>query len=144
MTRTVLEIKDSAEPDEEAREWIEAISSVMAFEGSERADFLLGKTVGMARRQGARLPFAANTAYINTIPPHKEQPHPGNREIENRIRSAIRWNALALVVQTNRESAAQLVIIEHTVSRHLQNMFMKLGITSRAAATAYAYEHHLV
>jgi ATP/maltotriose-dependent transcriptional regulator MalT len=45
---------------------------------------------------------------------------------------------------TNRAIAAQLVISEHTVSRHLQNMFMKLGVTTRAAATAYAYEHHLV
>ncbi|WP_295559966.1 hypothetical protein, partial [uncultured Hyphomicrobium sp.] len=73
MTRTVLEIQDGGgESDPEAREWIDAISSVMAFEGSERADLLLGKTVGMARRQGASLPFAANTAYINTIPPHKE------------------------------------------------------------------------
>ena len=46
--------------------------------------------------------------------------------------------------KSNREIAADLVISEHTVSRHLQNMFMKLGVTSRAAATAYAYQHHLV
>jgi pyruvate dehydrogenase E1 component len=59
----------------------------------------------MARRQGARLPFAANTAYINTIPPHKETPHPGDRAIENRIRSAIRWNALAMVLRANKESS---------------------------------------
>jgi len=105
MNRTVLDINDVSEPDPEAREWIDAISSVMAFEGSERADFLLGRAVDMARRQGARLPFAANTAYINTIPPHKELPHAGNREIENRIRSAIRWNALAMVLRANKASS---------------------------------------
>jgi pyruvate dehydrogenase E1 component len=106
MTKTVLEISDGGgEADAEAREWVDAVSSVMAFEGSERADFLLGRAVDMARRQGARLPFAANTGYINTIPPHKEAQHPGNREIENRIRSAIRWNALAMVVRANKETS---------------------------------------
>jgi pyruvate dehydrogenase E1 component len=105
MSKTVLEIHDGGDPDPEAREWVDAVSSVMAFEGSERADFLLGRAVDMARRQGARLPFAANTAYINTIPPHKEQPHPGDREIENRIRSAIRWNALAMVLRANKASS---------------------------------------
>ncbi|HEX2839749.1 pyruvate dehydrogenase (acetyl-transferring), homodimeric type [Hyphomicrobium sp.] len=105
MARTVLEITGDEEKDAEAREWVEAISSVMAFDGSERADFLLGRAVEMARRQGARLPFAANTAYINTIPPHKEAQHPGDREIENRIRSAIRWNALAMVLRANKASS---------------------------------------
>jgi pyruvate dehydrogenase E1 component len=105
MSKTVLEINDGGDPDPEVREWVDAVSSVMAFEGSERIDLLLGRAVDMARRQGARLPFAANTAYINTIPPHKEQPHPGDREIENRIRSAIRWNALAMVLRANKTSS---------------------------------------
>ncbi|WP_072393121.1 pyruvate dehydrogenase (acetyl-transferring), homodimeric type [Hyphomicrobium sp. CS1GBMeth3] len=106
MNRIVLEIKDGGEePDAEAREWVEAVSSVMAFEGSERADHLLGRAVDMARRQGARLPFAANTAYINTIPPHKEAPHPGDPAIERHIRSAVRWNALAMVLRANKESS---------------------------------------
>ncbi|HYD15459.1 MAG TPA: pyruvate dehydrogenase (acetyl-transferring), homodimeric type [Hyphomicrobium sp.] len=105
MARTVLEIQDHGEPDPEARDWMDAVSSVLAFDGSERADFLLGRAVDMARRQGASVPFAANTAYINTIPPHKEQPHPGVREIENKIRSAIRWNALAMVLRANKVSS---------------------------------------
>jgi pyruvate dehydrogenase E1 component len=91
-------------PDLEAEEWNEAISSVIAFEGSVRADELLGSAVDTARRQGARLPFAANTAYINTIPPDEELPHPGEREIEHRLRSAIRWNALAMVLRANKTS----------------------------------------
>jgi pyruvate dehydrogenase E1 component len=105
MARTVLEISDGVESDPDARDWIDAVSSVLAFEGSERADYLLGRAVDMARRQGARVPFAAQTAYINTIPPHKERPHPGNRELENRIRSAIRWNALAMVLRANKTSS---------------------------------------
>jgi pyruvate dehydrogenase E1 component len=105
MSKTLLEIQDGGDPDPEVREWVDAVSSVMAFEGSERADFLLGRAVEMARRQGARVPFASNTAYINTIPPHKEAPHPGDREIENRIRSVIRWNALAMVLRANKASS---------------------------------------
>ena len=107
MNRTVLEIDDSgrAGDDAEAREWVDAVSSVMAFEGSARADALLAAAVDMARRQGAAVPFAANTAYINTIPPHKQAKHPGDREIEGRIRSAIRWNALAMVVRANKDAA---------------------------------------
>ncbi|MFA5951954.1 MAG: pyruvate dehydrogenase (acetyl-transferring), homodimeric type [Hyphomicrobium sp.] len=90
--------------DQEAQEWVEAISSLMAFEGSVRVDEVLGLAVDTARRHGASVPFAANTAYINTIPPHKEVRHPGDWAIEHRIRSAVRWNALAMVLRANKVS----------------------------------------
>ena len=104
MERRLLELPANDAADHEVREWQEAIASVIAFEGSQRADEILAKTVETARRQGARVPFAAHTAYINTIPPHHQPPHPGNREIENRIRSLIRWNALAIVLRANAGS----------------------------------------
>ena len=104
MARTVLEISGDGEPDQEVREWQQAISSVIAFESSARADLILEKAVETARRQGANVPFAANTAYFNTIAPHHEPVHPGDRDIEHRIRSAIRWNALAMVLRANQDS----------------------------------------
>ena len=88
-----------------AREWNDAIESVIAFEGTAEADRLLTSAVETARRSGAKLPFAANTAYINTIPPAEEAQHPGDRAIEHRIRSAVRWNALAIVLKANKTSS---------------------------------------
>lgn len=104
MTQEAADPQSSPSMDREALEWQEAIASVIAFEGSQRADELLGKTVETARREGAKLPFAAHTAYFNTIPPQLEPPPPGDREIEQRIRNVIRWNALALVLNANKES----------------------------------------
>lgn len=89
----------------EAREWQDAIASVIAFEGTRRADALLNSTVETARRSGARLPFAANTAYINTIPVEEQPPHPGDRALEHKIRSVIRWNAAAIVLRANKTSS---------------------------------------
>jgi len=89
----------------EVNEWTDAIESVIAFEGTRRADILLGHAVDTARRQGANLPFAANTAYINTIAPEDQPEHPGTREIERRIRNVIRWNAAAIVLRANKESS---------------------------------------
>ena len=89
----------------ETREWQDAISSVIAFEGTARADDLLTAAVDMARRAGAKVPFAANSAYINTIPPDEQPEHPGDRAIEHRIRSAIRWNAAAIVLKANKSSS---------------------------------------
>ncbi len=95
----------SEHDDAESREWIDAVESVIAFEGANRIDELLSDAVATARRNGARLPFAANTAYVNTIHPAEEPEHPGIREIEKRIRSIIRWNAAAIVLRANKESS---------------------------------------
>jgi pyruvate dehydrogenase E1 component len=89
----------------ETKEWLDALESVLEFEGSERAGYLLGELSREAGRQGTPVPFAANTPYLNTIAPDQETPHPGHRPTEHRIRSIIRWNALAMVVRANKESS---------------------------------------
>ena len=89
----------------ETREWLDALDSVEAFEGIGRVDELLDGIVQAARRKGAKLPFAANTAYVNTIAPQDEPTHPGDRAIEHKIRSLIRWNAAAIVLRANKTSS---------------------------------------
>jgi pyruvate dehydrogenase E1 component len=89
----------------ETREWLDALDSVEAFEGVGRVDELLEGIVQAARRKGAKLSFAANTAYVNTIPPHAEPAHPGDRALEHKIRSIIRWNAAAIVLRANKTSS---------------------------------------
>jgi pyruvate dehydrogenase E1 component len=89
---------------QETQEWLEALEAVLDREGPQRAHFLLEKLIELARRSGASLPFRANTAYINTIPPHLEAPSPGRHDLEERIRSYVRWNAMAMVVKANRHS----------------------------------------
>lgn len=89
----------------ETAEWVDAINSVIAFEGTGRADDILEHVVATARRSGAHLPFAANTAYINTIDVSEQPDYPGDRELENKVRAAIRWNAAAIVVKANKESS---------------------------------------
>ena len=76
-----------------------------AFEGIGRVDDILDSVVTSARRKGARLPFAANTAYVNTIPPEAQPQHPGDRRMEMQIRRFVRWNAAAIVVKANKESS---------------------------------------
>ena len=90
---------------QETQEWLDAISAVIENEGVERAHFLLEQLIDQARRNGANLPFTNNTAYLNTIPPHLEERTPGDPELEYKIRSLIRWNAMAMVVRANRESS---------------------------------------
>ena len=90
---------------QETREWLEALDGVLEAAGPERAHFLLETLVDKARRSGAHLPYSANTAYINSIPPHAEEPMPGDPEIEHRVRSLIRWNAIAMVLRANKENS---------------------------------------
>ncbi|TEA77656.1 pyruvate dehydrogenase (acetyl-transferring), homodimeric type [Allopusillimonas ginsengisoli] len=90
----------------ETQEWLEALEAVLDREGPERAHFLLERLIDLARRSGAHIPFSPNTAYVNTIPPGLEPPHPGNIVLEERIRSYVRWNAMAMVVKANRHSPA--------------------------------------
>jgi pyruvate dehydrogenase E1 component len=89
----------------ETQEWREALDGVVEFEGPERAEFLLDQVLAEARRKGAPVPYSANTPYLNTIPPDQQARHPGDRAVEHRIRSLIRWNAAALVLRANKESS---------------------------------------
>ena len=89
----------------EMQEWLDALDSVEAFEGLERVDSLLDAVVTSARRKGAKLPFAANTSYVNTIHADDQPAHPGDRKLEMTIRRYVRWNAAAIVLRANKESS---------------------------------------
>ena len=94
---------DDIDPTE-TNEWLESIDSVLKREGPERAHFLLTRVIDFARRSGAYLPYSPNTAYVNTIPTGLQPEYPGDRSVEKRIEAYIRWNAMAMVVQANRQS----------------------------------------
>ena len=86
----------------ETQEWLDALEAVIENEGPERAHYLMERMVDLARRRGAHIPFSSNTAYVNTIPNDLGAHCPGNLEFEERLRSWMRWNAMAMVVKTNR------------------------------------------
>jgi pyruvate dehydrogenase E1 component len=95
--------KDAAELDAvETREWLESLDYVLQTGGPSRVSRLLRELSDHARRKGVKQPFTANTPYINTISASEEPPFPGSREIERRIKSLVRWNALAMVVKSNK------------------------------------------
>ena len=92
-----------SDPDaQETQEWLDALEAVIEQEGPERAHYLIERLVELARRTGINLPYKATTAYINTIPPGKETPLPGDHELEARVRNYVRWNALAMVLRANQ------------------------------------------
>jgi pyruvate dehydrogenase E1 component len=89
----------------ETQEWLESLDYVIQSGSEERVVRLLRRLQRRAAEFGISLPFTANTPYINSIPRHEQPRFPGNREIERRIKSLLRWNAMAMVVRANRESS---------------------------------------
>lgn len=88
----------------ETQEWLDSLREVMEASGRPRARFLLQRLIDWGKNNDVVAPFTANTPYINTIPSDDEPEYPGNRALERRIKSLIRWNAMAMVVRANRRS----------------------------------------
>ena len=90
---------------QETREWLEALDAVVEHDGADRAQHLLERVVGHAQLSGAAPAPAGTTPYINTIPPQREPEYPVDEELERRVRSLMRWNAIAMVLKANKESS---------------------------------------
>ncbi len=99
-----LRLANDADPME-TNEWLDAVDSVLEFEGRDRAVFLLEQAIDRAHEHGADLPFTAGTPYLNTIPLEDQPDYPGDLELEYRIRCYTRWNAMAMVLRANKESS---------------------------------------
>ena len=112
---------------EEMQEWQESLDSVVADGGPAKAAEILSRLQERAYLTGVDVPFTANTPYINTIPVHEQPPYPGDQAIERRVKSLIRWNAMAMVVRANR--------LESGIGGHIS--------TYASAATLYevGYNH---
>src|SRR6201994_5152253 len=90
---------------QETREWLEALDAVVASDGPQRAQSLLERGVGQAQLTGAAPAPAGTTPYLNTIPPQDEPPHPVDEALERRVRSIVRWNAAATILNAKQTSS---------------------------------------
>ena len=99
-----MTIKYKDQDPQETQEWIESIEDALEEHGYERTRFLLEKLIDYAQTRGARLPFNTSTPYINTILPSQEPDYPGDRDIELKIKSIVRWNAMAMVTKANKNT----------------------------------------
>jgi pyruvate dehydrogenase E1 component len=86
----------------ETTEWLEALDEILDQEGPDRASYLLQRLLDRASTFGVTAPLRLNTPYVNTIPAEEEEPYPGDRAVERRIKSLVRWNAMAMVVRANK------------------------------------------
>ncbi len=87
---------------QETQEWLDALGAILARDGAERTHFIIEQLIHSARIAGVNLPYRNTTAYVNTIPVNEEERLPGDPELEHRVRSLERWNALAMVVKANK------------------------------------------
>ena len=95
--------ENSNHDPQETQEWLDALSAVVEHDGIERAHAIIEALIDQARRAGANLPYKATTAYLNTVHVNDEARNPGDQELEFRIRSFVRWNAMAMVVRSNAQ-----------------------------------------
>lgn len=88
----------------ETQEWVDALNAVIEKMGASRAHYLIESLIATAREAGAEIPYSATTEYINTIPVEQQPRYPGDPDMEIRIHSHIRWNAMAMVVRANKHT----------------------------------------
>jgi pyruvate dehydrogenase E1 component len=98
-----IAVRDGDADPQETREWIESLDYLLDAKGSDRAAYIFQRLKDRLGEKGIAVPNPVNTPYVNTIGPADEAPYPGSLEIERRIRSVVRWNAMAMVVKTNKK-----------------------------------------
>ncbi|MHB8787084.1 MAG: pyruvate dehydrogenase (acetyl-transferring), homodimeric type [Thauera sp.] len=89
---------------QETKEWLESLAAVVEHEGPARAHYLIETLIATARQEGVNIPYSATTEYINTIPAEQQPPYPGDPDMEIKLHSYIRWNAMAMVVRANKNT----------------------------------------
>src|SRR6266853_208646 len=104
MLKAKVDAPDDLNP-QETSEWVEALDEMIDEAGPDRASYLLERLMERASNLGVQVPLRWNTPYVNTIPPEDEAAYPGDRAIERRIKSLVRWNATAMVVRANKYDA---------------------------------------
>ncbi len=119
----------------ETSEWLGSLDYVYKSKGADRVRYLVKALENRARRDGVEIPIETNTPYVNTIPPDKQPAYPGNRETERRIKSIVRWNAMAMVVRANKKTDGHGGLVGGSVGGHIS--------TFASSATLYevGYNH---
>ncbi len=119
----------------ETSEWLGSLDYVFKSKGADRVRYLVKALENRARRDGVEIPIETNTPYVNTIPPDKQPAYPGNRETERRIKSIVRWNAMAMVVRANKKTDGHGGLVGGQVGGHIS--------TFASSATLYevAFNH---